>query len=138
MISYSMTNDRRPQQDERARCKFARCPNAALLRERDEQLAERNSEAYSDLEEALAREQQRRGHAEQQLAALETRLRDTEALTFALQEDRGKLIVALYEMPLAQLEALVDAAQLIDSEGQEAMQAREQESARFDFGGAAS
>jgi hypothetical protein len=42
------------------------------------------------------------------------------ALDAALAEDRGKVIVAVYEMPLAELDALVEAVQLLDAEGVEA------------------
>ncbi len=38
-------------------------------------------------------------------------------LRLALAEERGLLIVALYEMTSTDLEKLVEAAQLIDSEG---------------------
>lgn len=40
------------------------------------------------------------------------------ALRYALDEDRGRLVVALYDLDEADLERLIDAAQLIDSEGQ--------------------
>lgn len=47
------------------------------------------------------------------------------ALRLALADERGPLIVALYEMPTDDLERLVEAAQLIDSEGVEALELRD-------------
>lgn len=44
------------------------------------------------------------------------------ALDLALDEECGLMIVALYELTADQLEALVEAAQLIDSEGCEILE----------------
>lgn len=46
-----------------------------------------------------------------------------ECLRLALAEERGLLIVALYELTSDELERLVEAAQLIDSEGVEILDA---------------
>jgi hypothetical protein len=40
-----------------------------------------------------------------------------ECLRLALAEDRGALIALMYDMPSTDLERLVEAAQMIDSEG---------------------
>ena len=53
----------------------------------------------------------------------DTRLPLHKALDLALDEERGLLIVALYELPSAELENLVEAAQLINSEGVEILDA---------------
>jgi hypothetical protein len=49
------------------------------------------------------------------------------ALDAALAEDVGKVIVAVHEMPLAELDALIEAAQLLDAEGCEASEVRARE-----------
>lgn len=41
------------------------------------------------------------------------------ALICALEEERGHMIVALYDLDTGELEALMEAAQLIDTEAQE-------------------
>lgn len=48
-----------------------------------------------------------------------------DALQLALAEERGRLIVAMYEMETADLERLVEAAQLIDSEGVDCLEERD-------------
>lgn len=45
----------------------------------------------------------------------------TAAFYAALNEERGLLIALLYGLPEADVERLVDAAQLIDAEGQEVL-----------------
>lgn len=47
------------------------------------------------------------------------------ALDLALAEERGLLVVSMYEMAESDLEALVEAAQLIDSEGCEILDSQD-------------